>query len=136
MADKQSTGAAPNPQDLERVREILFGNMVRDYEERFQVLQRDVGRLQGALDKTNARLAEQERDHSRRLQELRQELRTASDELRAEMRSVAERLTGDKVDKETLGDLLVEMGSQIKGTGVLSSVLEGLLSMDAGERTE
>jgi hypothetical protein len=31
------------------------------------------------------------------------------------------------VDKEQLGNLLIEMGNQIKGSGMLSAVLDGLL---------
>lgn len=133
MSTRQTIGSTPSPQDLERVREILFGKTIREYEKRFQTLQRDLDRLQSALDKANERLAEQEREHNKHLQEVRQELRAASSELRAEMREITERLTGEKVDKETLGDLLVELGTQIKGEGLFSSVLEGLLQMDQEE---
>ncbi len=130
MSSKAASRFTSNPQDLERVREILFGKTLREYEQRFQTLQRDVDRLQSALDKAHERLAEQEREHNKRLQEVREELRLAASELRTEMRELADRLTGEKVDKETLGDLFVEFGAQIKGNGLLSSVMEELLQMD------
>jgi hypothetical protein len=72
-------------------------------------------------------LAAQDSAQSKKLQEARQEIQTAADELRAEMRSAVDRLGEEKVDKEQLGNLLIEMGNQIKGSGSLSSVLDGLL---------
>lgn len=130
MSSKASSRFTSNPQDLERVREILFGKTLREYEQRFQTMRRDVDRLQSALDKAHERLAEQEREHNKRLQEVREELRLAASELRTELRELADRLAGEKVDKETLGDLFVELGAQIKGDGLLSSVMEELLQID------
>ncbi len=127
MSTQESKNPATTPQDLERVREILFGGVIRDHDARFATLQRDLERLQKALDRTNEQLAAQDSAQSKKLQEARQDFQTASDELRAEMRSAVERLSNEKVDKEQLGNLLIEMGNQIKGTGVLSSMLDGLL---------
>ena len=127
MSTQESKNPATTPQDLERVREILFGGVIREHDARFATLQRDLERLQKALDRTNEQLAAQDSAQSKKLQEARQDFQTASDELRAEMRSAVERLSNEKVDKEQLGNLLIEMGNQIKGTGVLSSMLDGLL---------
>lgn len=127
MSTQTSQNPPTSPQDMERVREILFGGVIRDHEARFVKLQRDLERLQKALDKSNEQLAAQESAQNKKLQEARQDFQTSEDELRAEMRSAVDRLSAEKVDKEELGNLLIEMGNQIKGTGILSSVLDGLL---------
>jgi len=127
MSTQTSQNPAANPQDMERVREILFGGVIRDHEARFVKLQRDLERLQKALDRSNEQLAAQDSAQSKKLQEARQDFQTSEEELRVEMRSAVDRLSEEKVDKEQLGNLLIEMGNQIKGTGILSSVLDGLL---------
>ena len=127
MSTQENKVSTTNPQDLERVREILFGSIIREHDIRFATLQRDLERLQQALDKANEQLEVQDSAHSKKLQEARQDFRATADEVRAEMRSSVERLHNEKVDKEQLGNLLIEMGNQLKGTGTLSSMLDGLL---------
>lgn len=127
MSTQESKNPATSPQDMERVREILFGGVIRDHDARFATLQRDLERLQKALDRINEQLAAQDSAQNKKLQEARQDFQTSIDELRAETRSAVERLSNEKVDREQLGNLLIEMGNQIKGTGVLSSMLGGLL---------
>jgi len=127
VSTQENKVSTTNPQDLERVREILFGSIIREHDIRFATLQRDLERLQQALDKANEQLEVQDSAHSKKLQEARQDFRATADEVRAEMRSSVERLHNEKVDKEQLGNLLIEMGNQLKGTGTLSSMLDGLL---------
>lgn len=127
MSESENAKLATSPQDLERVREILFGGVIRDHDARFVTLQRDLERLQKALDRTNAELAKQDSAQNQQLQEARQGFLAENDELRAELRSSVERLSSAKVDKEQLGNLFVEMGNQIKGDGMISAVLDCLL---------
>lgn len=129
MSDAENSKSATSPQDLERVREILFGGVIRDHDTRFATLQRDLERLQKALDRTNEELANRDSAHSQKLQEARQAFQTENDELRAELRSSVERLGSAKMDKEQLGNLFIEMGNQIKGNGTMSAVLDGLLQV-------
>jgi len=127
MSEADSVKSATSPQDLERVREILFGGVIRDHDTRFATLQRDLERLQKALDRTNEELANRDSAQSKKLQEARQAFQTENDEMRAELRSSVERLSSAKVDKEQLGNLFIEMGNQIKGNGTMNAVLDGLL---------
>ena len=127
MSKQVNVPPTTSPQDLERVREILFGGVIRDHDARFATLQRDLERLQKALDRANEEMASRESAQSKKLQETRQDFQAATDELRTEVRLSVERLSNEKVDKEQLGDLLIEMGNQIKGSSMLSSVLNDLL---------
>ncbi len=127
MSTKESKNPMASPQDMERVREILFGGVIREHNARFVTLQRDLDRLQQALDKANEQLSAQDNGQNKKLKDAQLDFRNEIDGLRAEMRSAVDRLSEEKVDREQLGDLLIEMGNQIKGNSMLSSVLDGLL---------
>jgi DNA anti-recombination protein RmuC len=121
-----TTPAGEAPADVERIRTILFGPQMRDYEQRFLTLQRDLERLQGELAHLSDQLAAQEADQNKKLQTLRSELQRADNEIRDELRQTAQKLTDDKVDRMTLGDLFIELGAHLKGGGSLPRLLKGI----------
>lgn len=124
-------GAAANhdepPKDVERVRDIIFGPQMREYDQRFLTVQRDIDRLRQELEQLNEQLGELDREHGRRVQTLRRESRQADDDLRNELRQSTQRLMFEKVDRLALGDLLIEMGNHLKNGGLLGDTL-GLLT--------
>ena len=167
MAEKNVPAAvAENPREVDRIRDIIFGSQMRDYEGKFEAFVRDAARLQRELDQLNEQLAAQSaaqvknlqaarqelrqadadlrselkltldgvtaevaENHAaqgQNLQALRQELRAADGDLRDELRATAARLTDEKMDRATLGDLFIEMGNHIKTGGSLSDMLKGL----------
>jgi hypothetical protein len=135
MADKQDKASpeADSPQEVDRIREIIFGGQMRDYNQQFQAVQRDLDRLQGELDRLAEQLAEQDDAQSKKLKALRQEMRKADDDLRDELRQTAQNLTADKVDRVALGEMFVELGTQLKSGGSLADLLEGLEEKKEGE---
>lgn len=128
MTDKQTEAASPagSAQEVERIRDIIFGSQMRDYEQQFLTVQRDLERLQGEIERLNERLAEQDASKSKEIRDLRQEMQKADDEVRDELRESARRLTADKVDRTVLGELFIELGRQVKADGSLGDVLAGL----------
>ena len=72
--------AASTPQEADRIRDIIFGPQIREYEQRFQSLQRDVERLQQELDRMHEELTEQDAEQNKRLQAVRRDLRQGDDE--------------------------------------------------------
>ena len=113
-------------QDVGRIREIIFGSQMRDYEQRFRLLQRDLEGLQGELEALREQTGAQDKELDKKLQKLRDDTRQSDDDLRAEMREAVDRLTMDKVDRSTLGDLLIELGNHLKQDSALGSLLESL----------
>lgn len=165
---------------MDRIRELVFGSQMRDYNQRFEVVNRDLGRLQQEINRLNEQLSVQAHAASQRLnevdarlsaelqnqarlqteatqavdhkltdqvqaldrrtteqfreadkknntrfqeiaeqlaqvnQELQRALRQIEGELRGEVRDWSERLTHDKTDRFSLGDLLIELGSNLK----------------------
>ncbi len=128
MADKQgkATPQIEPAQEVDRVREIIFGSQMRDYQQRFQSVQRDLDRLQQEIDRLTEQLSEQGSDQSKKLQSLRQELRQADEDLRDELRQTGQKLTAEKVDRVVLGELFVELGTHLKTGGSLADWLKGL----------
>ncbi len=126
MTDQIPTAATPSPKEVDRIRDIIFGGQMREYAQRFHSIERDLERLQASLDNLNEQLADQTRDHDKKLQTLRKETRQADDDLRGELRHTAERLTDEKVDRLALGELFIEMGNQLKAGGSLADMFKNL----------
>jgi hypothetical protein len=99
---------------------------MRDYEQHFRQLERDLASLQEELEALREQTGKQDKEQTKKLQALRDDTRQSDDDLRAEMREAADRLTMDKVDRSTLGDLLIEMGNRLKEDSALGSMLETL----------
>lgn len=113
-------------QDVERIRDIIFGTQMRDYQQRFEVFQRDLAQLQQQLDRLSEQLAEQDSHQSKKVQSLRQELRQADDALRDELRETARKLTADKVEKTELGHLFIEIGTTLTEGRSVGDLLKDL----------
>lgn len=135
MTDEKAPGTEQmRPiQEVDRIRDIIFGPQMRDYQERFQLVARDLERLQQELDRLSQQLADQDGNQSKKLQALRREMREADDNLRAELRQGMEQLTNDKVSRESLGELFIELGARLKSAGALTNLLEDLVEADEGK---
>lgn len=189
-------------QKVERIRNIVFGSQMREYEQRFTTINRDIARAQQEIAQTNeqllaqgkqlsgqihdlgerlnARLNEQvqlltkriddveraqaakmgeldERftkqlhaqeselarqvkalteDATEQTKRLQQAIHTLDEDIRAELRSHAERLGETKMDRTTLGQLLIEMGNDLQegiGGSVFSKLMHDLDSLDIDE---
>ena len=133
MTDKQAKAAPQldSTQDVDRIREIIFGSQMRDYQQRFQSLQRDLARHQQEIDRLTEQLSEQGTDQGKKLQSLRQELREANEDLRDELRQMGQKLAAEKVDRVVLGELFIELGTHLKTGGSLADWLKGLGEKEA-----
>lgn len=127
MADKKIPSPDDKSQEVDRIRDIIFGSQMRTYDGNFQTIQRDLERHLQEIERLNEKLAEQERTFSQKLQALEREMRRSDDTLRTELRETAQRLTDEKVDRQVLGNLFIEIGNQLKSAGSLSGALEEIL---------
>jgi predicted nucleic acid-binding Zn-ribbon protein len=134
MADEQTeiTPQTESVQEVDRIRDIIFGPQMRDYQQRFQMFQRDLERLQQEIDRLTEQLADQDSSQSKKLQNLRREMRKADDGLRDELRESAQRLTVEKVDRVAQGDLFIELGTHLKTGGSLDELLKSLEEQEQG----
>lgn len=128
MAEEKGQ-ALDSSQEVERIREIIFGSQMRDYEQAFHSIRRDLERMQEGIDRLNEQLSKQETTQSEKLQNLRKEMRTADDDLRDELRQTAHKLGDEKVDRAVLGQLFIEVGTHLKAGGSLADLLKGLTAL-------
>jgi predicted RNase H-like nuclease (RuvC/YqgF family) len=123
---KVSTPDEKTP-EVDRIRDIIFGSHMRTYDGNFQTIQRDLDRLQQEIERLNEKLIEQEESQSQKVQALEREIRKVDDRLRTELRETAQKLTDEKVDRQMLGDLFIELGNQLKSNGSLAGALKEIL---------
>ena len=130
MAKKESKPAIANDntQEIERVRQIIFGPQMRKFDQRFQEAQSDLERLQQELDRLQEQLSDQTADTTKKLQELRRDMRQSDDNIRTELRQTTDQLDNDKVDRLALGELFVSLGTHLKTGGSLTDLMAGSLS--------
>lgn len=117
-----------NSQDVERIRDIIFGTQMRDYQQRFQVLQQDLARLQQEIDHLTQRLATQEQSQQERLEATHHEMRRATDDLRNELLETTQQLGTEKVERLDLGQLLLRIGTHLTEGRPLANLFEDLVA--------
>ncbi len=93
---------------VERIREIIFGPIMRDYDQRFEGVTRDLSRLQDEVDRLNDLLATRDAAQTKSLQTARQELRQADSDLRTETRNELARLSAQLTEQNTSQTALVQ----------------------------
>jgi hypothetical protein len=135
MSDEQGQAAAQvgSTEEVERIRDIIFGPQMRDYDHRFNNVQRDLDRLQQEIDRLTEQLTDQDSAQTKKVQALRRDMRQADDDLREEVRETAQKLTIDKVDRMALGELFIELGTHLKTGGSLADLLKSVSGPEASE---
>lgn len=112
------TAASGEPgREVDRIRDIIFGAYMRDYEGRFEAVHRELVRLQGEIDQLQARLSAQGESQSGQLGDLGMELRKADEAIRQDLRATSDKLGDEKTDRAVLGRLLVQLGESLQGDG-------------------
>ena len=119
--------------EVDRIRDIIFGTQMRDYDQQFQTVRRDLERLQQEIDRLTEQLTDQDSAHSKRLRDMRREVRQTDDGLREELRQTTQKLGTEKVDRVALGELFIELGTHLKTGGSMADLLKGLGELDQGQ---
>jgi chromosome segregation ATPase len=126
------TAGPETAEELGRIRDILFGHQMRDFQQRFDAVRRDLERLQGELDRIRQQLADQDIEQGKKLGTLRQEARDADEALRSELRETAALLSDQKTDRAVLAELLIQVGKDLKSGGSFDSALKALSGAPKG----
>ncbi|MCB0173053.1 MAG: hypothetical protein KDJ97_21175 [Anaerolineae bacterium] len=131
MAKKNDSGASLelDQQGVNRIRDIVFGPQMREYEQRFQQIKNDLERMQQEMERLSDKLIDQDAEQLKKLQALQQDMRKSDDTLRNELHESSQKLTDEKVDRVTLAELFIELGNNIKSGGSLTDLI-GMLVQD------
>lgn len=100
------------PESVDRIRDIIFGPKMRDYEQRFEAVMRDLERLQQDLDHLNEQLVAKDAAQTRALQGVRQELAKASGDIRSELKAETGRLTTHSAEQNAAQSAALQSARQ------------------------
>ena len=68
--EKKIPSGEEKPQEVDRIRDIIFGSQMRTYEGTFEAIQRDLERLSHEIERLNDKTDEQDRNQSKKLPKL------------------------------------------------------------------
>lgn len=115
--------------ELERIRDIIFGPQMQDYEGQFSRVAAELGLLSQRLNDLQSTLAQQQADQDQRRDELEHafserldqlesslgtQTRQLADDLQAEFTQALDAVQDDKASRLDMGDMLVEMGTRLR----------------------
>lgn len=132
-------------ESVERIREIIFGPKMRDYEQRFEAVTRDLGRLQQELDHLNEQLTAKDAAQGKNLQGMRQELRQTGSDLRKELKAeitragaqLTEQTAAQATNLQTLRQELHQADDELhtKAKADLEELAAQMAEQDAAQKT-
>ncbi|PJF46459.1 MAG: hypothetical protein CUN48_13685 [Candidatus Thermofonsia Clade 3 bacterium] len=126
--------------EVDRLREILFGAQIEEYERRFADLRREVQRIGIDLDETRERLADLEKTMARRIEMLELDVRKLTDDVRREsdrqrsrealMQQIATQVRQHEDQIKSSGETILELRkAQAAHDSDLRSVRAGIIDV-------
>ncbi len=124
-AEKQPTN------DVAQIRELIFGDKIREYDRHFQQLDKMITTLNEQLNglgvQINNLAKEQSQMHStinERFDEAFNKLHARLENLQNDLQQKFENLNELKVNRADLGNFLIELGMRLKGDNLMSKIME------------
>ena len=117
MADQKKAG-----QNIDQIRELIFGEYIQKYERRFKDIAQDSKKLNQLVEELRQQLAAeaeiQKAEQQKKIGDLKKSIQS---ELQKAVKQI-ESLQSDKVDSLQLANLLIDLGMRLKGENVLDSI--------------
>jgi vacuolar-type H+-ATPase subunit I/STV1 len=118
------TKASPN--NIDQIRQLIFGEQIQDYDRRFQELQKKLDQLNKSLqagkEETDEKLKEIQKtfqkDLASKIDAVKQEI--------LEVKKSLSNLNDDKVDRNQLADQLIDLAMRLKGSSILDQIDKGI----------
>lgn len=121
MSQMMSSDYQEQANDVLRIREIIFGAQMREYEQRFRRHEERMQDLQNQINtlaaQTEAQFQQWQAETQRQFDELRAEMQRRFEALEAQLIAHVERLRYEKTTRFDLGDMLIELGERLKRDG-------------------
>jgi len=117
VADQKKAG-----QNIDQIRELIFGEYIQKYERRFKDIAQDSKKLNQLVEELRQQLAAeaeiQKAEQQKKIGDLKKSIQS---ELQKAVKQI-ESLQSDKVDSLQLANLLIDLGMRLKGENVLDSI--------------
>lgn len=118
------TKASPN--NIDQIRQLIFGEQIQDYDRRFQELQKK-------LDQLNKSIQTEKEETEEKLKEIQKtfqkDLASKIDAVKQELIQIQQSLSDlneDKVDRNLLADQLIDLAMRLKGSSILDQIDKGI----------
>ncbi|MFC1569864.1 hypothetical protein ACFL4L_06480 [bacterium] len=128
-----------SPNNIDQIRNLIFGEQIQDYERRFQELLKKFELLKKSLQTHKNDLDEQLKEFEQKFNQLlidhqntfQKDLKKQAQTMKQEIQLIEERqsqLTEDKLDRNQLADLLINLAMQLKGESILEQIDKDIAS--------
>lgn len=125
-----------NPNDLDQVRELIFGQQIRENKKNFDFLNARIDELKGHLDNAKDETFQRFKNFEKEVQKMNKDLESfiekvnkeqtrSLDTAKTQLLKHIDQLDNEKTDRIQLGDLLIEAGMKIKGEDLLETLKKG-----------
>ena len=122
-----------SPNNIDQIRQLIFGEQIQDYDRRFNNLVKQMGHLSETLEQTSQeihnKIHQAEEETVRKIDEARQavmkdlDLRTKKIQQQLkEIQQILDELDHDKADKSLLADQLIDLATKLKGQTLLAQL--------------
>ncbi len=112
--DTPTTTSSSTTDELDHVRDILFGEANRIHDQRMVAMEGNLDALQARVVELDDVIGEMQRIYSSRLEAMHAEWLAAQAAFRAELRADLHRLESAKADRKGQSNWLIALGTQIK----------------------
>jgi ElaB/YqjD/DUF883 family membrane-anchored ribosome-binding protein len=109
--EEVQSGSISNDQKIDVIKELIFGNNMREYQKEFTDIYDQIERTKKDLTELIHSTKDALYDD---LEDLRKEMNNRIDEVQMNLNSEIDRLEDKKTDREFLGNLLEDMAQKIK----------------------
>jgi len=103
-----------NSDSIQRIREIIFGEYIHSWENNFKRLEKKIGDLNKKIDTIHAELKSESVGRVEELSQSKKELKSEIKKLQTEMTNKLKKLDDSKVDKDSIGEVFIQWGQQVK----------------------
>jgi len=122
-----------SPNNIDQIRNLIFGEQIQDYERRFLELVKKFENLKKSLQTQKNEWDEQLKEIEHNFKQLlsdqqntfQKELRKQAQSIKQEFLTTEERLSQlseDKIDKNEMADMLINLAMQFKGESILDQL--------------
>ncbi len=114
QADEMMVTPAPNSESINQIREIIFGEHISSWEKKFKSLEKKLNELDRKIDLVQDSLKNANSNLGDELGKCNEGLSTEITKLQNEINKKLHDLEGNKVDKDSIGEVFIQWGQQVK----------------------
>jgi len=125
-----------NPNDLDQIRELIFGQQIRENKKNFDFLNGRIDELKSLLSSAKDETAQHFKSFEKDVQKMHKDLESfiqkvkteqtrALETANAQLKKMLDQLDQEKTDRIQLGNLLIEAGMKLKGENLMETLKKG-----------